>query len=658
MFNSITKKVTYLQIIIITLSMILFISYISNYLNGYINSETKIKLDKDIQRMHQTVRTYNGALENGALGLYKIFSQEFLSFDLNTNEKVNINGVNTPLLNIDGLVINNNFTIVDKFTKTTGNVATVFVKDGDDFVRISTSLLKEDGKRAIGTYLGQKSPAYKDILDNKIYVGNARLFGKDYITVYAPIVDANENVIGILFIGYDFTKGLKTLADEIKKTKIGENGYFYAINIKSNKYDIHKSLEGKNVDLDIDKRIIENKNGYLAFEENGLEKAVEFSTFEKWNLIIVAKANLEDFTKVNDKLRLNLIIAAFIMIILIALIIWLIVKKTVSTPLNNLIDRTRNLSKGDGDLTRKLDVIGTDELAHASACINDFIEKVRILISDAKGLSNENSSISHELSTTSLEVGKLVENSTNVVNSTTEQANKMTNELKDNIVGAKESKKDLEQANVFLKEANKAILNLTEDIKTSAATEIELAAKIQQLSQDTEQVKDVLLVIGDIADQTNLLALNAAIEAARAGEHGRGFAVVADEVRKLAERTQKSLTEINSTISVIVQSIMDSSEKMTNNSKNVEELSQTAVNVEEKISELSRVMNNATLMADKTVINYIQTGDDIGTITSGIQEINDFSSQNARSVEEIASAAEHMNKMTEVLNNKLEEFRT
>ena len=348
------------------------------------------------------------------------------------------------------------------------------------------------------------------------------------------------------------------------------------------------------------------------------------------------------------------IMISIIIIVLSLLFIYVIVKASVTKPLNELIKKTEDLSQGDGDLTKKLEVRGTDEIAQASQSINTFIEKVRILISDAKNLSNENSSIAHELSTTSLEVGKLVENSTEIVAKTAERANNMREEVVDNINDAKNSKKELEEANTFLEEANVAILNLTEDIKVSATTEIELAEKIQQLSQDTEQVKDVLQVIGDIADQTNLLALNAAIEAARAGEHGRGFAVVADEVRKLAERTQKSLVEINSTISVIVQSIMDSSEQMSSNSQKVEELSQTATKVEDKINELSTVMSNATNMADITVNSYIQTGNMI----EGVGKMNGISTQNTLSVKELASAAEHMNQMTESLNNKLSEFKT
>ncbi len=358
-----------------------------------------------------------------------------------------------------------------------------------------------------------------------------------------------------------------------------------------------------------------------------------------------------------SQIRSFLLISMLLIIISIAATMYLI-KRNISNPLNALISRADNLSSGDGDLTRKLEVVGNDEIAEASTSINRFIEKVRILISEAKNLSNENSSISHELSSTSLGVGKAVETSMKIVSNTTDKANTLKDEMHIGMDEAKIGKEELLKANHYLNEANSAILELTKEIQNSAATEIELAGKIQQLSHDAEQVKEVLVVIGDIADQTNLLALNAAIEAARAGEHGRGFAVVADEVRKLAERTQKSLQEINATINVIVQSIIDSSDQMTSNSKKVESLATTASDVEAKINNMFTVMENATKVSDKTAENYLKTGTDIASMINDVAQINDISSQNARSVEEIAGAAEHLSRMTETLNLKLSEFRT
>jgi len=391
--------------------------------------------------------------------------------------------------------------------------------------------------------------------------------------------------------------------------------------------------------------------------------------FEPYNWMLGTGIYVDNVGEEVDKLQTNINtniasqIQSFLVISVVLLLLSIgatlfIITRTISKPLNDLIHRANNLSSGDGDLTRKLEVIGNDEIAIASSSINRFIEKVRILISEAKSLSNENSSISHELSSTSLEVGRSVETSMQIVDKTTQKANGLKNELGEGISEAKIGKEELLKANGFLKDANSAILELTSDIQNSASTEIELAHRVQQLSSDASQVKDILVVIGDIADQTNLLALNAAIEAARAGEHGRGFAVVADEVRKLAERTQKSLQEINATINVIVQAIADSSDQMTSNSKKVESLASTASEVETKINNMFQVMNNATKVSDKTTENYLKTGDDIESMIDDVAKINDISSHNARSVEEIAGAAEHLSRMTETLNLKLSEFRT
>ena len=359
----------------------------------------------------------------------------------------------------------------------------------------------------------------------------------------------------------------------------------------------------------------------------------------------------------NENTR-NFIIIAIAVMVLSLIIAMLYSKLSITKPLNELISRATNLSSGDGDLTRKLEVVGKDEIAKASEAINKFIEKVRVLIAEAKNISSENSSIANELSSTSVQTGRGVENSSKIVESAGKDCAEIQSYMKDSIEVAKGGKDDLQKALSYVDETLNTISNLSSEIAQTSDIENQMAGKIEQLSRDAEQVKSVLVVINDIADQTNLLALNAAIEAARAGEHGRGFAVVADEVRKLAERTQKSLTEINATINVIVQAINESSEQMSINSKQISELTGVANNAQNTIRDMSDIMRSAIGLSDKTIEDYIKTGRDIDDIVKSMEGISQISSQSTRSVEEIAAAAEHLNKMTDTLNAKLGEFRT
>ncbi len=135
-------------------------------------------------------------------------------------------------------------------------------------------------------------------------------------------------------------------------------------------------------------------------------------------------------------------------------------------------------------------------------------------------------------------------------------------------------------------ELNSMITTTVERIQSVAGKEHELSGNLQSLVSNAQETKAILVTIGDIADQTNLLALNAAIEAARAGEHGRGFAVVADEVRKLAERTQKSLAEISATINVLIQAINDNSESLHENMDEMMDLTHYVGTVDQKMDEL------------------------------------------------------------------------
>jgi methyl-accepting chemotaxis protein-2 (aspartate sensor receptor) len=576
----------------------------------------------------------------------KMFSSN--SWSYSENKTFNLNGYDVPILRNNNITVGNgNNSHVDRFDSHSANAeATVFsFINNENFIRLSTSLKDKNGKRVIGSTLNKDHPAYNTLLNREIYVGLASLFGKKYYTKYEPIFSSENKLIGALFVGYEVTDEYELLINTIKAAKVGKTGYFSLLSEDAS-FEYHPVLSGKSL-LGINKfsdelfTTIKNlaetnrSNTFHYFwqdkDGNQIEKIGSVIKYEELGWYIISSL---EYTEVEEEVynfQLILTVVFSSLVIASSLSIFFTVRFLLSD-LTVMKDLLEKLSSGDL-MGENLDESREDEIGQLARSINKLKESVSSAIKEVRSTKdtvNELVSSLSNLMSMLMNLTKKQDDSLASIAASTEQMSVTTSEV------AKQTEETNSLASESKTTVEKGLISVDNTVEKVNGIEGGINNSVQiinSLSEKSTNIEEIIDVITKIADQTNLLALNAAIEAARAGEHGRGFAVVADEVRNLAAQTSKATKDIEEMITSIQSDVKGTSSTMTEIFDDIMQIKESMDNVSNnfelisnKVSETEDGTSNISAAAEEQSATTVEIGRNIQDVSEGsrttVQELN------------------------------------
>lgn len=484
---------------------------------------------------------------------------------LDNSKMMDVSGRKVASLLCGGRTVNLDFALVDNFTNQSGLIVTIFARDGDDFVRVTTSILKLDGQRAVGTPLDRSQPAYRDALAGIEHCGFATIFGKQYLVNYDPVRDASGRTIAILFVGLDVTERPV--------------------------WGIASAIATKLLLLSI---LLQS--GFLV-------------ATGRWHE------------------PLQIAWAALLSLAIGAASLWLM-RRHIAMPL--LTARQAAQRMASGDLTRQVRVDTSDEIGQVSLALNSINVGLTGLIANVRTSANSVGVGTSEIADGNMDLAQRTERQAGEVNAAASAVQHLAQV-------AAETAGQAERLHGLAK-------TVSQVSATGGHVVGEVVQTMGQISAGATKISDITGLIDGIAFQTNILALNAAVEAARAGEQGRVFAVVATEVRSLAQRSSQAAREIKGLIKASNQSVAQGNALV---AKTQEAMGQIGAAIEQVTG-----LINSIAQASKDQ----QVG--IDGVHNSVSHIDGITQQNAALVEQAVAAAMKMREQAIALGDAIATFKT
>jgi len=545
-------------------------------------------------------------------------------------------------LSLYGDKLNGNFEQVDKFAAQTGGVATIFAAQGDDFLRVTTSLKKENGERAMGTLLGKAHPAYATLAAGKPYLGPALLFGKPYMTRYEPVKDGKGRIVGLLFVGFEtggYRDALQKLAAE---TKIAGSGGIAIVDPKGAAADalfvVHPSAAGRKV-LEFEPRAADllaalPNAGKGRLASPGL---VDRESGDTW--VVARQVPANGWIVLAEVSQRHAMASHYASL----LPVWLLLggaalalgfglhrmmRRWVALPLAQLGRAVEAVAAGD--LTQAIATERRDEVGRLMRDVESMRQRLGALMATVRQSVESINTASGEIAHGNVDLSQRTEQAASNLQQTAASIEQLSGTVRQSADAAEQ--------------ASRLASGASQVAERGGTVVAQVVSTMDEISASSRKIAEIIGVIDGIAFQTNILALNAAVEAARAGEQGRGFAVVASEVRSLAQRSADAAREIKTLIGGSVEKVESGSRLVADAGSTMTELVAAVRHVTQRIAEISAASGGQR--------------EGIAEVNGAVGALDRMTQQNAALVEQSAAAAESLREQATRLAGMVGNFRT